>query len=97
MTITLDKSDISTLLSLVALELERCGDPKGETPSYQDRLAGIRDKLLVMLTKTENPSTSGNGDLPEFREYARKKYSPELDEDLITMFEDLIDMRRPGH
>ena len=31
---------------------------------------------------------------PEFREYANKKYSSELDEDLITMIEDLIERRR---
>jgi transcriptional regulator with XRE-family HTH domain len=31
---------------------------------------------------------------PEFREYARQKYSAELDEDLITMIEDLIERRR---
>ena len=31
---------------------------------------------------------------PEFREYARKKYPNELDEDLITMIEDLIERRR---
>jgi len=31
---------------------------------------------------------------PEFREYARKKYPAELDDDLITMFEDLIERRR---
>jgi len=31
---------------------------------------------------------------PEFREYARHKYSKELDEDLITMIEDLIERRR---
>ncbi|MBA7690960.1 hypothetical protein ES703_99496 [subsurface metagenome] len=30
---------------------------------------------------------------PEFREYARRKY-PELDEDLITMIEDLIEHQR---
>ena len=30
---------------------------------------------------------------PEFREYALQKY-PELDEDLITMIEDLIERRR---
>ena len=92
----LEKSDISMLISLVALEMERCGDPKDETPGYHDRLLGIRDKLLAMLAKTGNPSSSGNGDLPEFREYARTKYGAELDEDLITMFEDLIDMRRQG-
>ena len=31
---------------------------------------------------------------PEFREYARKKYPNELDEDLITMIEDLIERKR---
>ena len=31
---------------------------------------------------------------PEFHEYARKKYPNELDEDLITMIEDLIERRR---
>ena len=31
---------------------------------------------------------------PEFREYARKKYPNELDEDLVTMIEDLIERRR---
>lgn len=33
-------------------------------------------------------------DWPEFREYARQKYPDELDEDLITMIEDLIERRR---
>jgi len=31
---------------------------------------------------------------PEFREYALSKYPAELDEDLITMIEDLIERRR---
>ncbi len=31
---------------------------------------------------------------PEFREYAYQKYPTELDEDLITMIEDLIERRR---
>ena len=38
----------------------------------------------------EQPST----EWPEFREYARQKYPTELDEDLITMIEDLIERRR---
>ena len=33
-------------------------------------------------------------ELPEFREYVRKKYSREIDEDLIIMIEDLIERRR---
>jgi transcriptional regulator with XRE-family HTH domain len=32
--------------------------------------------------------------LPEFREYAIKKYPEELDEDVITMIEELIERRR---
>ena len=31
---------------------------------------------------------------PEFRDYAQQKYPGELDEDLITMIEDLIERRR---
>jgi transcriptional regulator with XRE-family HTH domain len=31
---------------------------------------------------------------PEFREYAMEKYADELDEDVITMIEDLIERRR---
>ena len=33
-------------------------------------------------------------DWPEFRDYARGKYPKELDEDLITMIEDLIERRK---
>ena len=33
-------------------------------------------------------------DWPEFREYARQIYPDELDEDLITMIENLIERRR---
>ena len=35
--------------------------------------------------------------LPEFREYAKLKYPQELDEDVITMLEDLIYRRRVRH
>ena len=37
---------------------------------------------------------TGSHEWPEFREYARHKYPAELDEDLITMIEDLIERRR---
>ncbi|MFC1965065.1 hypothetical protein ACFLWG_03590 [Chloroflexota bacterium] len=33
-------------------------------------------------------------ELPEFREYARQKYPDSLDDDLITMIEDLIERGR---
>lgn len=89
----LDKSDISMLLSLVVLEMERCGDIEDDH-SYRGRLLGIRNRLLAMLAKTGKLSNSGDVDLPEFREYARTKYGNELNEDMIIMFEDLIEMRR---
>lgn len=40
------------------------------------------------------PSNLSDEELPDFREYARRKYGEELDEDLITMIEDLIERRR---
>ena len=43
---------------------------------------------LKKVAKTAPP------EWPEFREYARKKYPKELDEDLITMIEDLIERKR---
>ncbi len=53
----------------------------------------MRDKLLVMLTEKDPP---GEGDLPDFGEYARRKYAAELDEDLIALLEDFISTRRQG-
>jgi len=48
------------------------------------------------------PITEKNtSDWPEFREYASVKYPNQLDEDIITMIEDLIERRRrragPGY
>ena len=43
---------------------------------------------LPRVTKTAPP------EWPEFREYARQMYPNELDDDLITMIEDLIERRR---
>jgi len=40
------------------------------------------------------PSNLSDEELPDFREYARRKYGEELDEDLITMIEDLIERQR---
>lgn len=90
----LDKGDLSLLISLVTLEIEKRQKGDESISSYHQRLMSIRDKLLTMLAEKEGPTS--DGDLPEFREYARRKYQKELDEDLITMFEDLIEIRRQG-
>jgi transcriptional regulator with XRE-family HTH domain len=34
------------------------------------------------------------GELPDFREYVKRKYPQELDDDLVTIIEDLIERRR---
>jgi hypothetical protein len=51
---------------------------------------------ILSLLKSKGKGVAEGGtpsDLPEFREYARHKY-PNLDEDLITMIEDLIERQR---
>ena len=93
MVVRLGKSEISMLVSLVTLEIEKRTGAENSPLSYCQRLRGIRDKLLAMLTAADkSPDISGDG-LPEFREYARRKY-PELDGALITIVEDLIERQR---
>jgi len=50
----------------------------------------------VLSTAGHMPGVAGVDppEWPEFREYARQKYPHELDEDLVTMIEDLIERRR---
>src|SRR4030043_1105001 len=36
-------------------------------------------------------------DLPEFREYAQKKYPRELHDDIVLMVEDMIERKRAGN
>ena len=52
-----------------------------------ERVLSIVGHLLPL------PET-GPAEWPEFREYAKRKYLHELDEDLISMIEDLIERRR---
>ncbi len=52
------------------------------------------EKILAIVGHLPEIAETGPPDWPEFREYARQKYPAELDEDLITMIEDLIERRR---
>ena len=98
MTVRLEENDIKTLISLVTREIDRVGEPEDERgfydPTYSHHLVDIRDKLLPMLADVDLPSSFSDEELPEFRQYARRKYQAELDEDLITMIEDLIERQR---
>ena len=51
-------------------------------------------KVLAIAGHVPKIAEKASHEWPEFREYARQKYPEELDEDLITMIEDLIERRR---
>ncbi len=51
-------------------------------------------KVLSVAGHMPGSAEAGKPEWPEFREYARQKYPSELDEDMITMIEDLIERRR---
>ena len=52
------------------------------------------EKILAVVGHIPMVAEKISAEWPEFREYARLKYPNELDEDLITMIEDLIERRR---
>lgn len=52
------------------------------------------ERVLTIAGHLPKTSADRPDRLPVFREYARQKYSAELDEDLITMIDDLIERRR---
>ena len=52
------------------------------------------EKVLSIVGHLPRMAERNSPEWPEFREYARRKYPDELDEDLITMIEDLIERRR---
>ena len=55
--------------------------------------AGISLEKILYVTGLIPYKPSAEIDLPAFREYARKRYPKELDEDFITMIEHLIEVR----
>lgn len=74
-----------------------------DTPSTQScrKLAEYSDvplqKILSIVGHLPQIVKEASPDWPEFRDYARRKYPRELDEDLVTMIEDLIERRRGRH
>ena len=75
----LSGDDIPSIRSCQRLS-EYTGVPLERVLSIAGHLPKIRD--------------GGPPEWPEFGEYARRKYPNELDEDLITTIEDLIERRR---
>ncbi len=52
------------------------------------------EKVLSIVGHIPGVAETRPPEWPEFREYARKKYPNELDEDLVTMIEGLIERKR---
>ena len=52
------------------------------------------EEILAVVGHIPSVAERKPSEWPEFREYAQHKYPDELDEDLITMIEDLIERRR---
>jgi len=52
------------------------------------------EKVLSLVGHLHKVAEAAHTEWPEFREYARQMYPDELDEDLITMIEGLIEQRR---
>ena len=51
-------------------------------------------EILAVVGYMPRVTEKDTPEWPEFREYARRKYPGELDDDLIIMIEDLIERRR---
>ncbi len=57
--------------------------------------SGVPMEMILSITgHLPIVAESSSSVWPEFREYARQKYPEELDEDMITLIEDLIERRR---
>ena len=55
-------------------------------------------QLIIFVFHLPKITTVKYSEWPEFREYAQRKYRNELDEDVVSMIEDLIERRRrKGH
>ena len=82
-----------------ASTLSRWCDGK-QTPSPKscrmlaDYLSISTEHVLALAGHLKPLHKEDKDSLPEFRDYAARRYPDELDEDIITMIEDLIRRRR---
>ena len=51
------------------------------------------ERLFYILGYVVPAGNKKAAELPDFREYAKRKYPRELDEDIVTLIEDLIERR----
>ena len=88
-------SDLGVSHATVSRWLSGADIPSTKSCHKLARYSGVPlEKVLSIVGHLPRVAETSPPDWPEFREYARQKYPNELDEDLITMIEDLIERRR---
>ena len=73
------------------------GEDKPSTESCRklaDYSGESLQKILSLAGHMPGMEQPVSSNLPEFREYVRRKYPNKLEEDLVTVIEDLIECRR---
>jgi hypothetical protein len=86
-TLTVELSD-ELYTRFIESVTEKEGHWREEESADEAVESAVTAALMLFLQNLD-----GKTELPEFRDYIQEKY-PELDEDLITMFEDLIERQR---
>jgi len=88
-------ADLGVSHATVSRWLSDKDDPNTRSCRRLAEYSGVPlEKVLSIVGHLPRITEKGPPEWPEFREYARRKYPAELDEDLITMIEDLIERRR---
>ncbi len=67
---------------------EKRGQWRGKTTFTEAVESAVTAALMFFIQNID-----GQVELPDFRDYIQEKY-PELDKDLVTMIEDLIERKR---
>ncbi|MFC1964731.1 helix-turn-helix domain-containing protein [Chloroflexota bacterium] len=69
--------------------------PKAQSCYRLAEYSGVPlQKVLVSMGHIPETRDKGESNWPEFREYAENKYPKVLDEDMVTLIEDLIERKR---
>ena len=82
-------------LHLIRFWVRSCGCASTESCRRLSEYSGIPlTKVLAACGHAPTITESAVDTWPDFRDYASKKYGGELDDDIITMVEELIERRR---
>ena len=88
-------SDLGVSHATVSRWLSGAQVPDAQSCGRLAEYSGVPvEKVLSIVGHLHTVAARKSPELPEFGDYARRKYPSELDEDTIAMIEYLIDRRR---